>query len=181
MGTLIPNFELRGSVSIQRQTAPRPMERRKKFRDHRRLRYLVLGWLCRMTYQMCLDVFWKLPPGRSEVENYAVAPGIAGIAMSAVKQPVIHGHRVSRSETEGRLVREVAHGDVLWRKTNRSLAMRLGKNGVNGRASEMRTWQHAKRAVMLGCLRHVAENRHLGSGSPVAYGMIPTPPVLVPP
>ncbi len=72
--------------------------------------------------------------------------------MGAVKQPVIHGHRVSRSETEGRLVREVAHGDVLWRKANRSLAMRLGKNGVNCCASEMRTWQHAKRAVVLVCL-----------------------------
>jgi len=93
-----------------------------------------------MAYQMRLDVVRKLPPGRSEVENYAIASGIARIAMGTVKQPVIDSHRVSRAETECRLVREVTHGDVSWRKANRSLAMRIGKNGVNGRASEMRTW-----------------------------------------
>src|ERR1700730_4828408 len=87
-----------------------------KIRDRRGpLKRLVCGRLCRVIYQMCLNVIGQALPGGREGEQDAVASGAAGIAMSSMKQPVIDRHGVSRSQAERDLIRQVAHRGMSWR------------------------------------------------------------------
>ncbi len=134
-----------------------------------------------MGYQVSLNIVRQFPPRRREREKNAVASGVARIAMRAVKQSVIDHYSIARSQAECHLVREVAQSDMSRLKSFRTVPVRLGKDGVDRCALEMRTPEDPQSTVLGICVRQITKNSYLWGHSPIAQRMIPAPPILMPP
>ena len=78
---------------------------------------------------------------------------VAGIAMSAVQQPVVDDYGISRSQAERQLPREITQSDMSRLEFFRSVSVRLGKNGMNRRTLAMRCGQDAEGTVLCICVR----------------------------
>jgi hypothetical protein len=97
---------------------------------------------------MSLYIVRKSSPRRREIEDYAVAPYVTLVRVSAVEQSVVNHHGIAFLPRKSNLIGLVTHGSVVWVQIVGVSSVNFWKDPVDRYASKVSARQHSQRTVL---------------------------------
>jgi hypothetical protein len=119
-------------------------------------------------------------PSWGEGQQNAVTTLGRVVGVRAVQQPVVEHDSIARPHRDGHLSGLIADRRMIERKSS-SVLVSVAQRAMQRQAAMVRAWQHPQSACDRRRVAQVTQQGDLRHRWAHAHGMIPTPPVLMPP